>query len=288
MNLIRVFPRRTSLTPTDAMAFVGNPPLDGLRPDADEVHVSVAFTWDLPEARRLVQEWGRFYPVVKIGGPALGTPLGPFVPGRYLMGGVTFTTRGCNKRCPWCLVPEREGRLGEIQNFPDGYIIQDNNLLQAGRDHMEKVFAMLARQRRAAVFSGGIDATLVDDWFADQLLRIRVNSVFLAADTAASLRPLAKAIGRLSFLGQRKIRCYTLIGFNEETIPQAEARLETVWALGGMPFAQLYQPADRYITYNHEWRALAKKWSRPAAMKASHAEPKECPALETYPRLFTA
>ena len=286
MNLIRVFPRRTSLTPTDPMAFVGNPPMD--RPEADEVHVSCTFTWDLPEAHRLVKEWGQFYPVVKIGGPALETPLGPFVPGRYLMEGVTFTTRGCNKKCPWCLVPKREGLLAEIQDFPDGYIIQDNNLIQSGRDHMLKVFAMLDRQRRAAVFSGGIDATLVDQWFVDQLKGIRVNSVFLAADTLGALKPLARAVDLLSFLGRKKIRSYTLIGFNGESIDKAEHRLESVWALGSMPFAQLYQPPDRFITYNHAWRTLAKKWSRPAIMVASHAEPKAVPVQETHPRLFVA
>lgn len=274
------------MTPTDSMAFVGNPPMD--RPEADEVHVSCTFTWDLPEAHRLAQEWGRFYPVVKVGGPALGTPLGAFVPGRYLKPGVTFTTRGCNRRCPWCLVPGREGRLAEVQDFPDGWMVQDNNLLQAGREHILKVLAMLDRQRKAAVFSGGIQADLVDEWFADQLCRIRVEAVFLAADTAQALRPLQRALGLLSFLGQRKLRCYTLIGFGGEKIPDAEARLETVWDMGGMPFAQLYQPADHYITYNHAWRALAKKWSRPAAMKASHADPKPVPALETSPRLFTA
>ncbi|BDU72929.1 hypothetical protein METEAL_21030 [Mesoterricola silvestris] len=274
LNLIRVFPRRTSLTPTDPMAFVGNPPLDGLRPEADEVHVSVAFTWDIPEAQRLAREWGRFYPVVKLGGPAMGSPLESFVPGRYLRKGVTFTTRGCNKKCPWCLVPGREGRLAEVQDFPDGWMVQDNNLLQAGRDHILKVIAMLNRQRRAAYFSGGIQADLVDEWFADQLRGIRVGAVFLAADTAGALRPLEKALGLLSYLGRKKLRCFTLIGFGGETIPQAEARLEKVWSLGGMPFAQLYQPADRYIDYPREWRALSKKWMRPAAMVASHRDPK--------------
>jgi hypothetical protein len=44
--VIRVFPRRTSLTPTDEYAFVGEPPM--LRPEADEVHVSCTFTWDKP------------------------------------------------------------------------------------------------------------------------------------------------------------------------------------------------------------------------------------------------
>ena len=184
---------------------------------------------------------------------------------------MTFTTRGCNKKCPWCLVPKREGKLGEFQDFPDGWMIQDNNLLQAGREHIERVIAMLNRQRRAAYFSGGIQADLVDEWFAEQLRGIRVAAVFLAADTAGALRPLERALNLLSFLGRKKLRCFTLIGFGGETIPQAEARLEKVWELGGMPFAQLYQPADKFITYNREWKALAKKWCRPAAMMASHS-----------------
>ena len=277
MTLIRVFPRRTSLTPTDELAFVGNPPMD--RPEADEVHVSCAFTWDLREAYRLQKEWSQFYPKVLIGGPALESPLGPFIPGRYLKEGVTFTTRGCNKKCPWCLVPKREGRLSETQDFPDGWMVQDNNLLQAGREHIEKVIAMLDRQKRAAVFSGGIDATLVDDWFADQLRRIRVEAVFLAADTEGALKPLKLAVDRLAFLGRKKIRSYTLIGFGNDTVEKAEERLERVWEIGSMPFAQLYQPADRFITYNHAWKALAKKWSRPAAMVACHTEKPTVPAF---------
>lgn len=270
MELIRVFPRRTSFTPTDAMAFVGNPPMD--RPEADEVHVSCAFTWDIPEAERLAKEWGRFYPGVKIGGPAFGSAAGDFTSGRYIMPGVTFTTRGCRNACPWCLVPPREGGLVELASFPDGWMVQDNNLLQASREHITRVLEMLDRQKRAAVFSGGLQASLVDDWFAEQLKRIRVNSVFLAADTAGALKPLESALDRLSFLGRKKLRVFTLIAFNGETIQEAESRLERVWELGAMPFAQLYQPANHRIDYLREWRDLAKKWSRPAAMVASHTE----------------
>lgn len=288
MNLIRVFPRRTALTPTDPLAFVGNPPMDGLRPEGDEVHVSVAFTWDIPEGQRLAREWGRFYPVVKLGGPAFGSPVEDFLPGRYLAEGVTFTTRGCRNACPWCLVPPREGGLVELADFPDGYIVQDNNLLQASREHIARVLEMLDRQKRAAVFSGGLQASLVDDWFADHLRRIRVNSLFLAADTAGALKPLEAALERLAFLGRKKLRVYTLIAFNGETIPEAEARLERVWELGAMPFAQLYQPSDRWIDYPRSWRDLAKKWSRPAAMVASHSDPKPQHLAPEGPRLLSA
>ena len=268
--LIRVFPRQTSYTPRDALAFVGDPPL--MRPEAAEVHVSVTFTWDIPESERLRQAWAQYYPKVRLGGPAMGSPDRTFVPGRYLKPGITFTTRGCNLKCLWCLVPEREGRLTVLNAFPPGWIIQDNNLLQASRDHIESVLDMLEEQPKAAEFTGGLQASLVSDWFATRLQRMRVNQVFLAADTKAALKPLAQAVNKLSFLGRRKLRSYVLIGFNDETIATAQERLEGVWDIGAMPFAQLYQPPDHYISYGREWKALTREWSRPAAMVAMHQD----------------
>lgn len=49
MRIARVFPRRTNATPTDALAFVGDPPMLAL-PAVDEVHVSCTFTYDRAEA----------------------------------------------------------------------------------------------------------------------------------------------------------------------------------------------------------------------------------------------
>lgn len=268
MSVVRVFPRKTSMTPTDEFAFVGDPPLFG-RPEADEVHVSVTFTWDAVEGERLASAWGCYYKIVRIGGPAFNSKPDGFTPGLYIRHGVTFTTRGCNNRCPWCLVPRREGRLVEISDFCAGHIVQDNNLLQASHQHISKVFEMLKVQRRAAVFSGGLQSSLVGDWFADELRGIRVNSVFLAADSKQAIRPLERAIGRLSFLGRRKIRVYAMVGYDGETLSDAEGRLQTIWDLGGMPFAQLYQPAEKFIRYDYEWRQLVRKWSRPAAMFSS-------------------
>lgn len=67
VSLLRVFPRRTTATPTDERAYVGNPPL--FWPEADEVHVSVAFTWDRAEGERLADAWTATGLPVKIGGP---------------------------------------------------------------------------------------------------------------------------------------------------------------------------------------------------------------------------
>lgn len=262
------------MTPTDALAFVGDPPFGLWRPVADQVHISVTFTWDIPEAQRLRYAWAQYYDVVRIGGPALGHCPNGFVPGRYVKSGVTFTTIGCDNCCPWCLVPEREGRLCEIINFAPGHVIQDNNILQASRLHLKYVAAMLSTQRKAAVFSGGIQASLVTDSIAGWLRGLRINSIFLAADTDESLPALRRAVDKLGFLGRNsnKLRCYVLIAYDGETIERATARLEAVWEAGCVPFAQLYQPDDHYIKYPREWKALARSWSRPAAIRAMMRE----------------
>ncbi len=270
MRIVRVFPRRTAYTPTDELAFVGDPPL--WRPEADEVHISVTFSWDIAEGERLLRAWAQYYPCVVIGGPAVRPYLGDaFTPGMYVKQGVTFTSRGCDNQCPWCLVPEREGRLRELPIQP-GHIIQDNNFLACSPAHRRKVYVMLDRQPKAAVFAGGLDARLITDEVAAELRAIRISEVFLAADTWQALGPLHKAVDRLSFLRRRQLRCYVLCGFNGETIEQAHKRLEAVWKMGALPFAQLYRSPEGKEAYSAEWRALAREWSRPAAMFASHSE----------------
>jgi len=257
------------MTPNDLFAFVGDPPL--WRPQADEVHVSVTFTWDIEEGYRLQEAWAQYYPVVRIGGPAINGSKhnGEFVPGLYVKEGVTFTSRGCNFSCPWCLAWRREGFLRTLAIQP-GWIVQDNNLLQTPNKHQEQVFTMLRAQKWAVSFPGGLHSRLVNDWVAEQLSTLRIKGVFLAADRRCDLDPLREAVQKLSFLKRRQLRCYALLAFGGETIAEAKERLEAVWEIGCLPFAQLYQPEDRFIKYSPEWRALARKWSRPALMFADH------------------
>jgi hypothetical protein len=244
---------------------VGDPPL--FLPDADEVHVSVAFTWDIAEGRRLASAWGQ-YLAVKLGGPAFDDAGNGFTPGRYVKPGVTFTSRGCNNECPWCLVPPREGRLRELP-IVEGNLVQDNNLLQCSGPHLERVFAML-RTQRAVQFTGGLDARLLDADTADAIRGLRLRQLFLACDTDSGLAPLERAV-KLLQLPRDKVRCYVLLAFHT-TIDECEERLRAVWRAGAMPFAQLYQPPDRLIRYSQDWRHLQRTWNRPAAMKAHMRE----------------
>jgi hypothetical protein len=205
---------------------------------------------------------------VTLGGPAFDDPGDDFEPGLFIKPGIIFTSRGCPHHCPFCLVPKREGNIMELPIRP-GHIIADNNLLACSRPHIEAVFDMLSQQRRGAVFSGGLDATLLQPWHIDLIRGLpRLGGVWFACDSAAAIKPLQRAAEMLTWLDIKKKRCYCMIGLG--SIQEAEARLERVYALGFLPFAQLYRPADSCQAmppYDWHWKALARKWSRPAAYR---------------------
>ena len=267
--MIRVFVKRTTFTPIDDLAFVGNPPL--FRPDDRNIPVAVScvFSWDRPEALRLRDEWATYYNDVSVGGPAFDDPGGEFIPGRFVKHGVTITSRGCIKRCKWCFVPKREGTIRELE-IKRGNVVQDNNLLACSRKHIEAVFDML-QDEKGVYFSGGFDSTLFEDWHRNLLDTIRVREIWWACDTDAAIPVIAKVAKMCDGISRNKMRCYTMIGFNGETIAQAKERCERVYNLGYLPFAQLYK-GDGQQEYGEEWKALARFWSRPAIYKSEQVK----------------
>ncbi len=272
MRILRVFPRRTAMTPTDELAFVGDPPLFRPPPEEiDEVHVSCTFTWDRPEAERLVGAWKEHYPgKVRLGGPAIRGTIGDFVPGRYLRPGVTITSRGCPNRCPWCLVPNREGPLFEFPEIAPGHEIQDNNILACSLRHFIRVCEMLRAQRRAAIFSGGLDPRMLTVEHVERLQSLRIRRLFLAFDAEYLIRPVNWAIETFLRHGfeRRRLRCYVLVGFGDDTIEAAEERLCGVWERGATPFAMLWRGPGGEGHYEPEWKALARRWSRDQVIHA--------------------
>jgi len=62
-----------------------------------------------------------------------------------------------------------------------------------------------------------------------------------------------------------------MIGYDGESLLEAESRVEKVYELGFLPFSQLYQSEIRN-PYTKEWRILNRKWSRPAAYRKKLTE----------------
>lgn len=286
MKLIRVFPRLTKATPDDPLAYLGPPDMFA---DADEVHVSVTFTWDRLKAERLAEQWQRVAPV-KIGGVGwrgpefpFGDPGAEFIPGRYIKPGYVFTSRGCPRRCKFCSVPLRDPkpRLLPIQ---DGWNILDDNLLACPRPHVEAVFAMLRGQGRRVEFTGGLEARSLKDYQVGLLADLKPRpNMFWAYDPEDSFETLQSAARRLLEAGftarSHRLRCYVLIGYPAEvaddrqpdTLEKADRRLHQMLGLGFTPMAMLYRPetpGSENWRPGTDWRGFQRHWARPAIIHA--------------------
>lgn len=268
-KIIRVFARQTSYTPVDDYCFYDFPPFPALIPSHDEVHISCTFTWDKPRARELAFQWEMATDKpVKIGGPAFNSPSTEFVQGLYLKPNIIFTTRGCNNKCPWCIVPELEGKLKQLETIPMGNVIQDNNFLQADRAHKEKVFEMLKTQKQIC-FKGGLEPDLIDDHFVNAITGLRISELWLACDTDARFPLFAAGCEKLAKAGfsREKIKCY-LLSYGKNRAAD-ENRARQVYEVGAMPFVQLYRDFSEIKTmYSTDWERWARMWQRPAATRA--------------------
>lgn len=259
-RIIRVFPRRTNATPDDALVRIGTTP--SLFDEADEIHISVAFTWDIPWAEWAAHQWERVAPV-KIGGPAYNEPGGEFVPGMYMKKGYVITSRGCPNRCWFCAVPKREG--GQLRELPvrDGWIVTDDNLLACSSGHIDEVFTMLARQPHRPQFVGGLEAALMTPEIAVRLRRLKPQSLFFAYDTPNDLEPLQAAGEMLLDAGfsrsNHALQCYVLIGYPGDTQERALKRLGEAWRAGFLPFAMLYR--DKKGDFDKGWRRFQREWA---------------------------
>jgi hypothetical protein len=275
-RLIRVFPRKTKASPDDALAYFGPPDLFA---EADEVHVSVAFTQDKAIAERLAEEWRHVAPV-KVGGVAYGDTSLEFIPGRYIKPGYTITSRGCPRRCWFCGVWKKWPTVNTMPIVP-GWNVLDDNLLAAPRPHVEAVFDMLRGQGRRIEFTGGLEALALQDYQVDLLASLKPRpNMFFAYDPGDAFETLESAARRLIEAGfterSHRMRVYVLIGYPKDTFDSAEARLQQMLSIGFTPHAMLWQPETPSQDKHRpapEWRAFQRRWARPAIIHASDRHP---------------
>jgi hypothetical protein len=253
------------MSPMDEDSYFGPPDL--FTPKYDEVHISVVFTWDIYKVISLHKNWLNHGKIIKVGGPAYhGESIDGFKAGMYLRQGITITSRGCPFRCPWCFIKQD---LIEIDDFPEGNIIQDNNLLACSRQHLDKVFSMLSKQHRIQ-FSGGLDSRLLTDSIVERLRGLKIYQLFLSYDDPLRFNSILFVAEKLKrYFRRNQLRCYVLIGFGDDTIPEAEERLKAIFEIGFIPYAMLYRNKNGdFPQPKREWKRLQKRWCRPAIIKS--------------------
>lgn len=261
MKIIRVFPRKTSMTPIDELVRINETP--GLLDEADEVHVSCIFSYDRPRAEQLATAWEKSGFNVKLGGVAYGSPSGNFVVGKYVRKGAVITSRGCPNRCWFCNVWRKEGTLRELP-IQDGHILLDNNILACSETHIRAVFAMLKRQKERALLVGGLEAKILKNWHCDLIRESHVARMYFAYDTPDDREPFIEAMRMLDAhkVAKSSRYCYCLIGYKGDTFDDAERRLREIWKYGATPYAMLYK--DETGGISRDWQAFQRQFTRPA------------------------
>lgn len=185
---------------------------------------------------------------------------------------IGFLTRGCIRKCPWCIVPKKEGKIRPYQTWqeikrPDSrdIVFMDNNVL-ACQHGLEQIEDMGGKDVRVD-FNQGLDARLITNDVARLLARLKwIRFIRMSADTDAMLDVVLTAIDRLGKYGVKpyKVFVYVLV----QDVESAERRAIALRDIGANPFAQPYRDFTNNIEPTQEQRDLARWVNHKAIFKS--------------------
>ncbi len=166
-----------------------------------------------------------------------------------------FLTRGCPRRCKFCLVSEKEGQrsiqtadLSEFWRGQKEIKLMDANLL-ACPDH-EKLILQLAESRAWVDFSQGLDVRLITSENMKLLNKVKTKTVHFAWDNPDEdlTGYFQKFLELTNIRNIRRRRVYVLTNFGS-THEQDLYRVETLRGMGFDPFVMVYdRPTAPAIT----------------------------------------
>ena len=158
-----------------------------------------------------------------------------------------FITRGCIRKCDYCIVPEKEGKLQpyrDIEQILQGrntVILMDNNVLAS--DYGIKQIEKIIKLKIKVDFNQGLDARLIDNSIARLLAKVKwLEPLRLSCDNIFMIEPVRKAVELL-----RWNNCVPVRYFVYMIVKDIEDALERVKFLKGMhlsPFAQPYRDRE--------------------------------------------
>ena len=134
-----------------------------------------------------------------------------------------FLTRGCPNKCPWCIVPKKEGRLKKYNSIEQiagknkKVILMDNNILASkyGISQLQKIHDSGLQ----VDFNQGLDARLVTDSIAKLLSGIKwLRYIRFGCDTQKQIQhclTATKLIDKYGYKGEYFFYCILNGDINE-------------------------------------------------------------------------
>jgi len=163
--------------------------------------------------------------------------------GDYSMG---FTTRGCIHKCPWCIVPKKEGKIRpnadiyEFWNRKHKHLeILDNNPM-AHPEHFKKIAHQISSNNLTASFHG-LDVRLLNDKNTPILATMKFKPEPRFAFDTMEIEPyVLRGIKLLQKHGIKRALWYVLVGFNT-TWEEDMHRILLLKKLNQRPYVMRYK-----------------------------------------------
>jgi len=131
-----------------------------------------------------------------------------------------FTSRGCPNKCPFCVVPKKEGGVYPVGSLFDLWdekakliTLLDNNIL-ALPQHFENICEESIYYGITLDFNQGLDHRRLSPHIIDLLNTISHTEYRFAFDSPAYYPSVEKAISMLRDGGIKRSLWYVLVGFN--------------------------------------------------------------------------
>lgn len=167
-----------------------------------------------------------------------------------------FTTRGCIRKCGFCFVPEKEGKIrimGDLLDLWDGksreVIVLDNNILALPK-HFKKICKQANQNKIKLDFNQGLDIRLLTNDLAQELNSIEHTSdIRFAWDSVKDEKYILDGIETLKRNNCKRAMFYVIVGFNT-TIEEDLHRFNILKRLGQRAYCMRHENTRGVSIYN--------------------------------------
>ena len=184
---------------------------------------------------------------------------------------VIYTMRGCPVGCGFCRVWRESGKVATpIKNWKDHIdysenrlIIQDDNILAMGEEHLQEVCSVIRQNDFSVDFNSGFEVHQFNEAHAKILHGLRIRPVRTAFDELgeeAEFLNTMKLIREHITKNDHQIMCYVLFNYLD-TPDDALYRCQQVVKAGGSPYVMPFTP-NTWIKgdIHHGTPFISKHW----------------------------
>lgn len=239
------------------------------------IYITSLFSWDIKTVISCINTYKNLYPKanIKVGGicasllhkkiedetgitPHIGIwkELEKLQPDYSLFPNINYSianaTKGCIRKCSFCMVHILEPEFMEIKNWFDyidlskeRIVFFDNNFTASSKEHMLQVLDTCRKLNKTIDFNQAIDCRLFTKELAIAFSKCKIHPLRFSMDFIGTLEPCINAIKLAEEQGITDLCIYLLYNFND-TLEDFWTRCHALVEVKADIFPMKYQPLD--------------------------------------------